>query len=167
MTSIPPPHVRKVISGGQTGVDRAALDVAIELGIEHGGWCPLGRLAEDGFIPARYALRQTDTEKYSDRTERNLRDADGTLILYRQELSGGTDLTHFLCRKHGRPVLAVDISQSYEVQQIEAWLSANKISTLNVAGPRESTSPGISEQAKQLLRAVLGVTSPAATAISG
>ncbi len=149
-------------------MDRAALDAAIELGIKHGGWCPLGRLAEDGFIPARYALRQTDTEKYSDRTERNLRDADGTLILYRHELTGGTDLTHFLCRKHGRPFLALDLALAHDPQQVVAWLLENKISTLNVAGPRESTTPGITDQAKRLLRAVLGgVTSPARTAISG
>jgi hypothetical protein len=106
--------LRKIISGGQTGVDRGALDAAIELGLEHGGWCPMGRIAEDGFIPTRYALRQTDTEKYAERTERNLLEADGTLILYRRELSGGTDLTRYLCQRHGRPLLLIDLADRWD-----------------------------------------------------
>jgi len=147
--------VRKIISGGQTGVDRGALDAAIELGLEHGGWCPLGRLAEDGFIPARYALRQTDTEKYSDRTERNLLEADGTLILYRGELSGGTELTWQLCQRHGRPWLCVNLADEVDVPVIRQWLDRNRIATLNVAGPRESSSPGIEAQAREVLKQVV------------
>ncbi len=161
-------QLRKIISGGQTGVDRAALNVAMALGIEHGGWCPLGRLAEDGFIPTRYALRQTETAKYAERTERNLLAADGTLILYRHELSGGTELTHWLCRRHARPFCLVNLSGDCHAEQTAAWLCEQKIAILNVAGPRESTSPGISAEAEQFLQAVLGiVTSAAPPAISG
>lgn len=148
-------QVRKIVSGGQTGVDRGALDAAIEAGLEHGGWCPLGRLAEDGFIPARYALRQTDTEKYSDRTERNLLDADGTLILYRGALSGGTELTALLCRRHGKPFHEVDLDRPVDVPAIAAWLRHERIATLNVAGPRESSSPGIAQAAKTAILQVL------------
>src|ERR1700759_5523345 len=122
--------LRKIISGGQTGVDRGALDAAIELGVEHGGWCPMGRLAEDGFIPTKYALRQNDSQKYSDRTERNLLEADGTLILYRGELSGGTDLTRFLCQRHGRPALLVDLQRGIDPAEIQTWLAEHKIATL-------------------------------------
>lgn len=85
--------VRRIVSGGQTGVDRAALDVAMQLSIEHGGWCPRGRLAEDGTIPSRYDLRETRSAKYHVRTERNVVDSDATLILYRKSLTGGTLLT--------------------------------------------------------------------------
>lgn len=143
--------VQKIISGGQTGVDRGALDAAIELGMEHGGWCPLGRLAEDGFIPTRYALRQTEVPQYSVRTERNLLDADGTLILFRRELTGGTDLTRHLCRRHGRPMFLADLQLPVDVEAIHQWLEQHRIRVLNVAGPRESSCPGIAAQAKQLL----------------
>jgi hypothetical protein len=147
--------VRKIISGGQTGVDRGALDAAIELGLLHGGWCPLGRLAEDGFIPARYALRQTEVPQYSVRTERNLLEADGTLILYRRELTGGTDLTDSLCRRYRRPVFRVNLERSIDLAALRRWLDEAKIETLNVAGPRESTAPGIAAEARALLLELL------------
>ena len=93
----------KIISGGQTGVDRGALDAAIALGVPHGGWCPHGRLAEDGIIPARYQLRQTDSPEYHVRTEKNVQDSDATLILYRGEMKGGTKLTWQLAERHAKP----------------------------------------------------------------
>src|SRR6187401_2243386 len=142
------PGVRKIISGGQTGVDRGALDAAIDLGLEHGGWCPMGRMAEDDFIPTRYALRQTDTKNYAQRTERNLMQADGTLILYRGELSGGTYLTFQLCKRSARPLLLVDLARGYDAAVIRRWLADQRIVTLNVAGPRESMSPGIATAAR-------------------
>lgn len=160
------PHLRKIISGGQTGVDRGALDAAIDLGLEHGGWCPMGRLAEDGFIPARYSLRQTDTAKYADRTERNLLEADATLIFFRGELSGGTDLTRFLCERHGRPFMTVDLASNVDQQKVRDWLVQRRIATLNVAGPRESTSPGIAAESRRLLvEVLLPVTTAAPTGI--
>jgi hypothetical protein len=147
--------LRKIISGGQTGVDRGALDAAIELGLEHGGWCPMGRIAEDQFIPARYVLRQTDTKNYAQRTEKNVQLADGTLILHAGPLSGGTFLTHQLCQRYARPVLLVDLARPYDPQIIRRWLAKQRIVTLNVAGPRESLSPGIEAATRQVLLAVL------------
>jgi hypothetical protein len=147
--------LRKIISGGQTGVDRGALDAAIDLGLEHGGWCPMGRMAEDDFIPTRYALRQTDTKNYATRTEKNLLLADGTLILYRGAISGGTYLTLQLCKRHARPVLLIDLARAFDVSQIRDWLARKRIVTLNVAGPRESMSPGIAAAARQVLLEVL------------
>ena len=150
-----PVLLRKIISGGQTGVDRGALDAAIELGLEHGGWCPMGRMAEDDFIPTRYALRQTDTKNYAQRTERNLLQADGTLILYHGTLSGGTYLTHQLCQRYARTVLLVNLARGYNPIEIRAWLADRRIVTLNVAGPRESMSPGIAASARRVLLEVL------------
>src|SRR4030042_6079458 len=95
----------KILSGGQTGADRSALDVAIALGISHGGWCPRGRLAEDGRIPDRYQLRETDYREYAVRTEQNVVDSDATLILCSGVLSGGTELTLRLAERHHGPHL--------------------------------------------------------------
>jgi hypothetical protein len=145
----------KIISGGQTGVDRAALDVAIELGIPHGGWCPAGRLAEDGRIPDCYLLVETDSPVHAARTEQNVLDADATLILYRGRMTGGTALTRRLAQRHGRPHWAVDLDLPPDPAEVRRWMEANAIETLNVAGPRESNSPGIAELAAKFLRSVL------------
>ena len=133
----------QIISGGQTGVDRAALDAAIELGIPHGGWCPRGRTAEDGIIPDGYRLRETKSPGYAERTERNVLDGDATLILYRGRLSGGTQLTAQLAEQHGRPCLLVDLDAPPSRDEVCRWLEDHAVETLNVAGPRESQSPGI------------------------
>lgn len=95
--------VKRIVSGGQTGVDRGALDAAIFLGIAHGGWCPQGRLAEDGTIPPRYELTETNSSKYPIRTQQNVIDSDGTLILYAGELQGGTSLTLRFARERNKP----------------------------------------------------------------
>jgi Circularly permutated YpsA SLOG family len=148
-------YLERIVSGGQTGVDRAALDVALELGIPHGGWCPLGRLAEDGFIPTRYALRQTNSSQYALRTERNVLDATGTLILYSQTLSGGTELTWRFCQMHKKPACTVDLSLPINLDSVLLWIEKWQIQILNVAGPRESSLPGIGEQAKQYIRLLM------------
>lgn len=145
----------KIVSGGQTGVDRAALDAAIELGLPHGGWCPRGRLAEDGPIPARYDLRETDSAAYHVRTEQNVIDADATLVLTFGEPLGGTALTIRLARLHGRPHFVVDLAREESPRAVRAWLRENGIRVLNVAGPRESQQPGIGRQAAEFLRSVL------------
>jgi len=142
----------KIVSGGQTGVDRGALDAAIALGIAHGGWCPRGRLAEDGTIPPRYALTETGSPEYHLRTERNVRDSDATLVLYRGELKGGTALTRELAERHGKPCLVIDLDRPPDLAEIRGWIAASHVDTLNVAGPRESQSPGISARAAHLLR---------------
>jgi hypothetical protein len=146
----------RIISGGQTGVDRAALDVAMSLGIPHGGWCPCDRLAEDGRIPDRYQLQETAGAEYPLRTERNVTDSDGTLILCRGQPGGGTDLTLRLAERHGRPCLVVDLDAPPPPAEVAAWLRAHQVRIVNVAGPRESQSPGIAGQAAEFLRQVLG-----------
>ena len=141
----------KIISGGQTGVDRAALDAAIELGIPHGGWCPRGRLAEDGRIPDRYALAETESPEYPVRTERNVIDSDATLILYHGRLSGGTELTRRLARQHSRPWLLVNLDAPPPLEEIHRWLTEHRPHTLNIAGPRQSQSPDVPRLAQRFL----------------
>ena len=149
------PRVSKIVSGGQTGVDRAALDVAIFLGIDHGGWCPRGRRSEQGPIPDVYQLQETESRDYAFRTKQNVIDSDGTLILYRRKMSGGTELTYKLARRHNRPCLCVDLDggdvESESGSFVLKWINDQNIGKLNVAGPRESSSPGISELAEQFL----------------
>jgi hypothetical protein len=143
-----------IVSGGQTGVDRAALDVAIAIGIGHGGWCPAGRLSEDGSVPSRYELRETDSREYPARTEQNVIDSDATLILYEGRLKGGTLLTQRICRRLDKPELSIRVDPK-NVEQVRAWLLATKPETLNVAGPRESTNNGIFHRSMNfLLRAL-------------
>jgi hypothetical protein len=147
-------RVEKIISGGQTGVDRAALDVSHALGIPCGGWCPKGRKAEDGRIPEDYPLLETDSAAYSERTKRNVRDSDATLILGNGELRGGTLLTQRTAARLGKPCLAVDINSPDAPDAVREWLIAHPIRVLNVAGPREGQSPGIADRAAHLLREV-------------
>jgi hypothetical protein len=146
----------EIVSGGQTGVDRAALDTALALGLPCGGWCPRGRRAEDGPLPARYPLRETPSAAYPERTEWNVRDSDGTLVLHRGRPRGGTALTLRLARAHGRPALAVDLGAAPSAGAVREWLSRERIHRLNVAGPRESEHPGIHAEAARFLREVLG-----------
>jgi hypothetical protein len=146
----------EIVSGGQTGVDRAALDTALALGLRCGGWCPRGRRAEDGPLPARYPLRETPSPSYPERTEWNVRDSDGTLVLHRGPLRGGTALTVRLARRQGRPALTVDLSAAPRVEPVREWIARERIVKLNVAGPRESQQPGIHDQAVEFLREVLG-----------
>ena len=132
-------------------MDRAALDAAIALGIPHGGWCPRGRLAEDGPISARYQLSETDSPEYPVRTEQNVLDADATLILCRGEPTGGTELTRRLAQRHRRPLLVVDLNFPPDGEVVRHWLEEHDVESLNVAGPRESQSPGIAAQAGEFL----------------
>lgn len=152
------PHAlpEKIVSGGQTGVDRAALDVALELGLPAGGWCPRGRRAEDGTLASRYPLQETPSGTYSERTHWNVRDSDGTLILYRRALSGGTRLTAELAARHRRALLALDLDAAPDPAAARAWLDAKGVRVLNVAGPREEKAPGIYREARGFLAQVLG-----------
>jgi len=149
-----------IVSGGQTGVDRAALDAAREAGVAHGGWCPRGRRAEDGAIPARYPLQETPEADPAQRTAWNARDADATLALVRGEAHGGTALALEHAAALGRPVLVLDLDADPGVQDVLAWLRSANVGTLNVAGPRESEAPGIYGEALALLRSVLGAIPP-------
>ena len=141
------------MSGGQTGVDRAALDVALELGLPCGGWCPAGRRAEDGPIPERYPLRETPEPDPAQRTAWNVRDSDATLILARGEPEGGTRLALDEARRRGRPVHVASPEAPPEVTR--RWLAALEGPVLNVAGPRESEEPGIGAAAAAFLRKLL------------
>jgi len=151
--------VARVVSGGQSGVDRAALDAALACGIPAGGWCPRGRGAEDGVIPDRYPLRETPSSDPAQRTEWNVRDSDGTLILHRGPLSGGTALTADLVRRYGRALLHLDLDAARPpvalAAEVRPWLEAQRIRVLNIAGPRESQVPGIGAAASALLRHLL------------
>ncbi|MCU0592875.1 MAG: putative molybdenum carrier protein [Desulfobacterales bacterium] len=162
----------KIVSGGQTGVDRAALDAAIKLGIPHGGWIPRGRLAEDGPLPKTYRMQETPTAIYSERTEKNVVDSDGTLIISRGELTGGSETTREMALRHQRPWLHVDlnrVSAFLSAVRIAEWLKTHHIRILNVAGPRASKDPRIYHDALSLLESVYflntaPVLSPPATA---
>jgi hypothetical protein len=147
----------RIVSGGQTGVDRAALDVAIALGIEHGGWCPAGRLSEDGSIPSRYQLEETPSPDYPVRTEQNVIDSDATLILYRQRLKGGTLLTRKICDRMFQPYVLIRLDRDSH-QTVRKWLSDQRPRSLNVAGPRESTCQGVYQQSFEFLMTALTTT---------
>jgi len=155
--------VEKIISGGQTGADRAALDFAIAHGIPHGGWCPRGRLAEDGPLEGCYELRETPEHEYAQRMEWNVRDSDGTVIFsVTPELTGGSKLTAELARELGKPCL--------HLSQVRDGLNAGKcllyfvsehhIRVLNVAGPRASNEPAVAKFVIEVLEALFDVTKP-------
>jgi len=135
-------------------VDRAALDAAMAAGVPVGGWCPRGRRAEDGPIPERYPLRETPTEMYAERTAWNVRDADATLILTRGTPTGGTATTIEVARDLGKPLLVVE-PDKVEVESVIRWLREVDVATLNVAGPRASTAPGVYAEAKRFVARLL------------
>lgn len=148
-------RIKKIVTGGQTGVDRGALDAAMALGIHHGGWCPRGRLAEDGPIAPRYQLQELDSSDYAVRTERNVLDSDGTLILYRDRLRGGTALTSRLAKEHGKPLLRVRLDRAIEFEKIVRWLGDEGIEVLNIAGPRGSSHPDLQSQTCELVKKLI------------
>ena len=150
----------KIVSGGQTGADRAALDWALANGLPCGGWCPLGRLAEDGVIDARYPLRETPEPSPAQRTEWNIRDSDGTLIVsLAKRLVGGTRLTEDLAERFAKPLLILakeDGELPAQAESLQQFIATNHIAVLNVAGPRESGESGVGEFTAGLLEAAFG-----------
>ncbi len=149
-----------IVSGGQTGADRAALDFAIRAGLPHEGWCPRGRLAEDGPLDVRYLLRETPTANYAERTAWNVRDSDATVVFTLQaELTGGTRLTAELAESMGRPLrhlCSADRGPLEAAAMLRQFVAAHKIARLNVAGPRASQEPGIAAYVDAVLAAALG-----------
>ena len=158
----------KIISGGQTGVDQAALRAGKDCGLEIGGWCPPGRACESGVIPAEFPLQETPSDRSPDapdvprsqRTEWNVRDSDGTLVIILNDgnrsgcptiSDAGTMWTVECVGRYKRPLLVCDLENGTASENIQRWLRTNPISTLNVSGPSESTSPGIGEKAYALL----------------
>ncbi|HEX8396136.1 MAG TPA: putative molybdenum carrier protein [Pyrinomonadaceae bacterium] len=147
--------VRKIISGGQTGADRAALDFALENGIETGGWIPKNRLAEDGRIPEKYPnLRETETENPAERTELNVQDSDATMIFSHGDLKGGSKLTVEMCDKHTKPRLHIDFEKTdfaQAVKKAQQFVIFSNCQTLNIAGARTSEDARIYEKTKDFL----------------
>lgn len=159
--------IRKVISGGQTGVDQAALFAAHAAGLEIGGWCPPGRVCESGIIPCFFPLRETPQERSplaphvprSQRTEWNVRDSDGTLILQLAFIDDpGTQLTLDLCYRYRKRTCSLSLSERNAVPRICTWLTENNIRTLNVAGPSEKTQPGVGDATFTLLSKIFSNT---------
>jgi hypothetical protein len=151
----------KIISGGQTGADRAALDFAIKHNIPHGGWVPKGRKAEDGRIPDSYQVQEMPTDSHRARTEQNVIDSDGTVILSHGKLTGksGSGYTAKMARKHGRPWLHLDMDKTTvneAAQRVREWIADNSINVLNVAGPRESGDKAIYDATMRVLEMAVG-----------
>lgn len=146
----------KIISGGQTGADRAALDFALSRGLAHGGWCPKGRRAEDGRIAAHYCLAETDSTFYDARTEANVRDSDATVVFsLAPVLDGGSKLTFDVARKLKKPVLHLHPGLVFDAsEELAAFIDRHQICVLNVAGPRASKEPGVGEFVMQVLEKV-------------
>ncbi len=149
--------IDKIVSGGQSGVDRAALDAAISLNINHGGYCPHGRLAEDGTINSIYSLTETQSPDYLVRTRLNTRYSDATLILYTGTLKGGTKYTYNYAKYEDKPVMLFNMNVKFDLNKIIEWILENNISVLNIAGPRESKNPGIYIKAKKLITEIISI----------
>jgi hypothetical protein len=150
--------IKKIISGGQTGADRAALDLARKLNIPHGGWCPHGRLAEDGIIDDSYNLTETPSADPAQRTAWNVRDSDATVIFsISPKLSGGSAKTEMFARQHDKPCLHLSLERDGRkaVEFLSGFLADNKIQILNVAGPRRSEEPEVGEFVSKILEGVL------------
>jgi len=146
--------IKKIISGGQTGADRAALDVAMKRSIPHGGWIPKGRKADDGPLAEIYRLKEMPTASYPKRTEQNVIDSDGTLIIARGKLTGGSDLTRKMTLKHKKPLLGIDLNLTSHFDAaslIASWTKLQRVQFLNVAGPRASKDPRIYSDVLRIL----------------
>ena len=150
---------RIIISGGQTGADRAALDAALDAGVEIGGWVPRGRRAEDGELNEKYAaLKETDSPHYEARTRCNVRDSDATLIISHGALHGGSRYTREMAEEMGKPFMHVDLDQlphDLALTMIREWLGTLEGETLNVAGPRESSDGKIYKAVKRIITDLL------------
>jgi hypothetical protein len=157
-----------IVSGGQTGADRAALDFAIEHGISHDGWCPRGRLAEDGAIATRYQLRETPTRRYAQRTQWNVRDSDATVVFCIAPVPiGGTRLTLAIARRLGKPLLHLSREEAMasandaaaamaeSADRLQAFLDGHAVRRLNIAGPRASQETEVGQFVRQVLQAAL------------
>lgn len=152
--------LKVIISGGQTGVDRGALDAALAAGFPCAGWCPRGRTAEDGKIPTHYPLIELESRSYPARTEKNVVDSDDTVIIHFGELEGGTQLTVEYCRQHRKPTLVIDGSKRpvpNAAQQMCDFVNLHGIECMNVAGPRASKEPNAHAYTQQTIERLLNL----------
>ena len=150
----------RIVSGGQTGIDRGALDAALAATFRCGGWCPEGRMAEDGAIPPHYPLTELPGAEYKQRTKRNVMDSDGTLVIYFGELSGGTEMTVRYCEQLRKPVLVVDgdtLAPDEIAAKASKFVMTNEIATLNVAGPRESSHNGAAQYSRLVVTRLIAL----------
>ena len=155
--------IKKIVSGGQTGADRAGLDAAMEMNIPVGGWCPRDRKAEDGPIDLKYPLKETNSSDYETRTMFNVRDSHGTLILTKGTPTGGTALTIKWAKGFDKDYLVIDLDEKHDLEYLKSWLFENRIEVLNVAGPRASKFPEIYDQSRIFLEGLLGMMIPEST----
>ena len=151
--------LKKIISGSQTGVNRAALDVAIEKGIPCGGWCPNGRQAEDGVLNKKYPLEESKSTDDRIATELNIGESDGTLILTWGRPTGGTALSQIVAKRRFKHLFVVDIKKTYDdakaAKEILKWIESCNIEVLNIVGPRESRCPGIYNDARSIIEKLI------------
>jgi len=153
----------RIISGGQTGADRAALDLALKFGIPHGGWVPQGCLAEDGRLSDKYHLKEMPSDSYAARTEQNVIDSDGTVIFSHGKPAGGTKLTREMAVKHDRKMLVIDLNLTSSLDAaslVVSWIQSQSIKIMNVAGPRASEDAGIYLDVFRILEMVLQMQKP-------
>lgn len=150
--------IKKIISGGQTGADRAALDTAIKFNIDHGGWLPLGRCAEDGVLNDNYQMQEMPTDSYPKRTEQNVKESHATLIITRGPLTGGSLLTKKLAASHKKPCAHINLMNMDEFEAavvLNSFIKDYGVEVLNVAGPRASSDPGIYRDVKAILETMI------------
>ena len=150
--------LKKVVSGGQTGVDRGALMAALSLNFDCGGWCPPGRLAEGGVIPPEFPMTEMATGHYAERTLRNVLDSDATVVLYFGTMEGGTKQTQRLCAKHAKPHLPIDAACTGDdaaTEAIRVFVLSHSVQVLNVAGPRQSKEPRAFDYAYDVIWALI------------
>ena len=148
-------NIKKIISGGQTGADRAGLDASMEMNIPVGGWCPKGRKSEDGPIDEKYPLQETTSGDYRVRTGLNVKESDGTLIFTMGKPTGGTALTVKKAKALEKPYMVIDLDENYDFDAVKVWLGDNSIEVLNVAGPRGSKFPDVYDRVKDYMKVVM------------
>jgi len=151
--------LKKIISGSQTGVNRAALDVALDKSIPCGGWCPKGRLAEGGSLSKKYPIVESKSSDDRIATELNILEGDGTLILTWGRPTGGTAMAGIITKRRGKPFLIIDLKEMYDIEKTIKetlnWIEEKRIEILNITGPRESRCPGIYRDAKELIEKLI------------
>ena len=146
--------IKKIISGGQTEADHAALDVAIKLGIPHGGWIPKGRISEDGPLPDKYKLQEMPTENYSECIKQNVIDSTGTLIISYGRLTGNSDYARKMALRHRRQILGIDLNQTIDSKAaslLNDWIQLYRIEILYVIGPSSTVNPDVGKHTKLIV----------------